>query len=185
MAPNKEAVLMDGEAVSRALVRITHEILERNKDTSNLALIGIHRGGSHLARRIHKIIQDIEKISLPIGFLDIAMYRDDFGEMGSQAILRGTEILFDVSQKTIILVDDVLFTGRTIRCAIDQIIDFGRPRQIQLAVLIDRGHRELPIRADFIGKNIPTSMTEEIRVLLTEDGEAEDQVIKQERGPKP
>jgi pyrimidine operon attenuation protein/uracil phosphoribosyltransferase len=176
---------MDKEAIQRTVTRMAHEIVEKNKGGENLALIGIHRGGSHLAKRLQKEIQKIEKGEIPLGFLDITLYRDDIGEVGSQAILQGTDILFDVNQKTVVLVDDVLFTGRTIRCALDQIIDFGRPKQIQLAVLVDRGHRELPIKADFIGKNIPTSLSEEVKVLLTEEGEVEDKVIKVEKGAKP
>ena len=154
------------------------DCLQKNKEVENLALIGIHRGGSFIARRLRAKIQEIEKVELPIGFLDITLYRDDFGELGTQAILQGTDILFDVNQKVIILVDDVLFTGRTIRCALDQIIDFGRPKQIQLAVLVDRGHRELPIKADFVGKNTPTSLKEEVVVHLKEAGEETDRVIK-------
>jgi pyrimidine operon attenuation protein/uracil phosphoribosyltransferase len=181
MTAKAESLILDSESISRTLTRVAHEILERNRDISNLALIGIHRGGSHLAIRLQKLIQEIAKLELPIGFLDIALYRDDVGELGTQAVLQGTDILFDVNGKTVVLVDDVLFTGRTIRCAIDQIIDFGRPKQIQLAVLIDRGHRELPIRADFIGKNMPTSFSEEVKVLLVEDGASEDKVIKNEK----
>ena len=178
MKTQTESPLMDEQAIQRALTRMAHEILEHNKDTSKLALVGIHRGGSHIARRLHSKINEIEGVTLPLGFLDITLYRDDFGELGGQAILQGTDILFDVNQKVIVLVDDVLFTGRTIRCALDQIIDFGRPRQIQLAVLVDRGHRELPVKADFVGKNIPTSLKEEVLVHLKEAGEAADQVTK-------
>ena len=185
MKTKSETCLMDREAIQRTLTRIAHEILEKNKGVASIALVGIHRGGTHLARRLQKEIQKIEKAEIPLGFLDITLYRDDVGEVSSQAILQGTDILFDINQRIIILVDDVLYTGRTIRCALDQLIDFGRPKQIQLAVLVDRGHRELPIKADFIGKNIPTSLSEEVKVLLTEEGEAEDKVIKCEKVAKP
>jgi len=185
MTSKTEVLLMDKDAIQRALTRMAHEILEKNKGVHDLAIIGIHRGGSFLARRLQKEIQKIEKIEVPLGFLDISLYRDDVGEVASQAILQGTDILFDVNQRTIVLVDDVLFTGRTIRCALDQIIDFGRPKQIQLAVLIDRGHRELPIKADYIGKNIPTSLSEEVKLLLVEAGEQEDRAMKFEKGARP
>ncbi len=173
-----ETLILDNTAIERSLTRIAHEILEKNKGVGELAIIGIHRGGSHLAKRLKAKIEQIENKEIPLGFLDISLYRDDVGEIGTQAILQGTDILFDVNQKTIVLVDDVLFTGRTIRCALDQIIDFGRPRQIQLAVLIDRGHRELPIKPDYVGKNIPTSLQEEVKVLLKEEGADLDSVIK-------
>jgi pyrimidine operon attenuation protein/uracil phosphoribosyltransferase len=184
MMTSTETLILDSETIQKSLARVAHEILERNKDIESLALIGIHKGGAHLANRLRKLIQDLSKKEIPLGFLDITLYRDDIGEIGNVAISKGTDILFDVNQKTIILVDDVLYTGRTIRCAIDQIIDFGRPRQIQLAVLIDRGHRELPIKADFIGKNIPTSLQEEVIVRLVEDGEPEDKVMKRPKGGK-
>ena len=184
MTSKTDPCIMDKDAVSRALIRMAHEIIEKNKGVHDLAIIGIHKGGSFLARRLQKEIQKIEKIEVPLGFLDISLYRDDVGEVATQAILQGTDILFDVNQRTIVLVDDVLFTGRTIRCALDQIIDFGRPKQIQLAVLIDRGHRELPIKADFIGKNVPTSLSEEVKVFLTEAGAEEDRVVKGEKAVK-
>ena len=184
MKIKSETCIMDKEAVQRTLTRMAHEIVEKNKGVASLALIGIHRGGTHLARRLQKEIEKIEKVEVPLGFLDITLYRDDVGEVGSQAILQATDILFDINQRIIVLVDDVLFTGRTIRCALDQLIDFGRPKQIELAVLVDRGHRELPIKADFIGKNIPTSLSEEVKVFLTEEGAAEDKVMKGEKEPK-
>ena len=176
-----EMLLLDETAIQRSLTRMAHEVLEKNKGVEGLAIVGIHRGGSHLAKRLQKKIEEIENKEIPLGFLDISLYRDDVGEIGTQPILQGTDILFDVNQKTIVLVDDVLFTGRTIRCALDQIIDFGRPRQIQLGVLVDRGHRELPIKPDYIGKNIPTSIGEEVKVLLREDGAKEDAVVKHDK----
>jgi pyrimidine operon attenuation protein/uracil phosphoribosyltransferase len=176
--PKDEIILLDNQAIQRTITRIAHEILEKTKGVEELAIIGIHRNGAHLARRLQDQIKEIENREIPLGFLDISLYRDDFGGAGTQPVLHGTDILFDVEQKIIILVDDVLFTGRTIRCALDQIIDFGRPKQIQLAVLIDRGHRELPIKADYVGKNIPTALSEEVKVKLKEDGSKEDRVIK-------
>ena len=160
------------------MTRIVHEILERNKGTEDLAIVGIRRGGAILAERFQKKIQSLENKEVPLGILDITLYRDDLSEIGPQPEVHRTEIDFDVNEKIIVLVDDVLFTGRTIRCALDQLIDFGRPRSIQLAVLIDRGHRELPIKADYVGKNIPTALDEEVVVKFREEGEGgEDEVI--------
>ena len=160
---------MDAAAFKRAVTRIAHEIVEKNKGAENVVVIGIRTGGAMLAYRFVKEIKDIEGIDVPYGILDITLYRDDLSEIQSQPLVRGTEIGFDINGKKIILVDDVLFTGRTVRCALDALIDFGRPSQIQLAVLIDRGHRELPIKADYVGKNIPTSLNEVIRVRFEED----------------
>jgi len=171
----KSVLIMDEDTISRCLIRIAHEILERNKGAENLAIIGIKTRGSYLAERIAQIINSIEKVISPVGSMDINLYRDDVDIKLEQPIVQKTEILFDVVDRTIILVDDVLFTGRTIRAALDQIIDFGRPRSIQLAVLIDRGHRELPIRADYIGKNIPTSK-EELVVVKIKEVDEEDSV---------
>ena len=164
---------MDLETIRRALMRIAHEILEKNKGASNkLVIIGIRTGGAHLAERIQDQIESIENQKIPIGSLDITLYRDDLTEIGPQPNIGATEIDFPVDGKRIILVDDVLFTGRTIRSALDAIIDFGRPELIQLAVLVDRGHRELPIKADYVGKNIPTSKSEKVIVQFREhDGE--------------
>ena len=153
-----------------------HEILERNKGVQDLALVGIRTGGVHLAHRLVKRIQEIEAASVPIGELDITLYRDDLSMRKEQPILRKTSVPFDISDKIIVLVDDVLFTGRTIRAAMDGLIDLGRPAEIQLAVLVDRGHRQLPIKATYIGKNIPTSREENIQVLLEEQGE-DDRVV--------
>lgn len=155
--------------LDRILSRMAHEIIEKNKGSENLCLVGIQRGGVHLATRLSARIKAIEGADIPVGSLDISLYRDDL-DMRGHPVVRETDIPFDINGKRIILVDDVLFTGRSIRAAMDALIDFGRPAQIQLAVLIDRGHRELPIRADYAGKNIPTSLSENIEVQLEEDG---------------
>lgn len=167
---------MDGGDIARALTRIAHEILERNRGMKNLALVGIRTGGVHLAHRLARRLQEIEGSQVPIGELDITLYRDDLALRKDQPILRKTSVPFNVSDLQIVLVDDVLFTGRTIRAAMDGLIDLGRPAEIQLAVLVDRGHRQLPIKANYVGKNIPTAREENIQVLLEEDGE-EDRVV--------
>jgi len=168
----KKAVIMDERAMGRTLVRLAHEILERNKGAANLALIGIRTRGEYLARRLGNLINGIEELPLPIGVLDITFYRDDLRRRMKLPEVRGTEVPFSVDDRDIILVDDVLFTGRTIRCALDELMDLGRPATVQLAVLVDRGHRELPIRADFVGRSIPTSFGEVVRVHVKEvDGE--------------
>ena len=159
---------MDADAMRRAIVRIAHEIIERNNGVDNVVLVGIRTRGVPIAERLAAAIKEIEKVELPVGMLDITLYRDDLSTLAYNPVCHGTEIDFDVDGKTVILVDDVLYTGRTIRCALDAIIDMGRPKAIQLAVLIDRGHRELPIRADFAGKNVPTSHKEAIEVYLAE-----------------
>ena len=164
--------IIDADGFERTLTRLAHEILERNKGSETIALVGIKTRGEFLARRLALKIQEIEHKELNMGFLDITLYRDDLRGKINQPILRGTNITFDVTGKNIILIDDVLYTGRTVRAALDGLIDLGRPATIQLAVFADRGHRELPIKADFIGKNIPTSQDEEVRVLMKEiDGE--------------
>lgn len=168
----EKAQILDKEGIRRSLTRIAHEIIERNKGTDNLTLVGIRRRGVPLAERLAERIRDIEGRMVPVGTLDITLYRDDLTTLAYQPLVRSTEIPFPVSGKTVVLVDDVIFTGRTIRAALDALIDLGRPRVIQLAVLIDRGHRELPIRADYVGKNVPTSGKEEVSVRLKEiDGE--------------
>ena len=172
----KEKIVLDGPGVQRALSRIAHEILEQNKGTEDLALVGIPTGGVHLARRLAEKIYDIEKVHVPVGELDVTLYRDDLQILKEPPTLKKTELPSTITEKNIVLVDDVFFTGRTIRAAMDSLIDFGRPKAIQLAALIDRGHRELPIRADYVGKNIPTSRNEVVEVLLEEEGE-EDRVI--------
>lgn len=156
--------------LDRMLSRVAHEIIEKNKGIEGLCLVGIQRGGVYLATRLSVKIKAIEGTELPVGSLDISLYRDDLDMREEHPLVRKTDIPFDIAGKKVILVDDVLFTGRSIRAAMDALIDFGRPAQIQLAVLIDRGHRELPIRADYAGKNIPTSLSEKIEVQLEEDG---------------
>ncbi len=174
MGFKEKAKIMDKDAIEKALIRISHEILERNKDAGDLAIVGIRKRGEYLARRIADHVKKISGGKIPIGALDITLYRDDLTQVSEQPLVHATEIDFNIDGKQIILVDDVLYTGRTIRCALDALIDFGRPAEIQLAVLIDRGHRELPIRADYVGKNVPTSLNEDIEVRLTEcDGKDE------------
>jgi pyrimidine operon attenuation protein/uracil phosphoribosyltransferase len=158
------------------VTRIAHEILERNKGTHNLALVGIRTGGVYLAHRLVKRMFEIEQVQVPSGDLDITLYRDDLSMRKDQPILRKTTIPFDISDLKIVLVDDVFFTGRTIRAAMDGLMDLGRPAEIQLAVLVDRGHRQLPIRANYIGKNVPTSRDEIVQVFLEEEGE-DDRVV--------
>ncbi|HQA47290.1 MAG TPA: bifunctional pyr operon transcriptional regulator/uracil phosphoribosyltransferase PyrR [Bacillota bacterium] len=167
-----KAVIMDEKTIDRAVTRTAHEILERNKGTENLALLGIRTRGVPLAQRIQGKIKEIEGADLPLGILDITLYRDDLSTIAKLPIVNGTQIDFDVNDKKLVLVDDVLYTGRTVRAALDAIVDIGRPSAIQLMVLVDRGHRELPIRADYVGKNVPTSKKEIIKVNLKEvDGE--------------
>jgi pyrimidine operon attenuation protein/uracil phosphoribosyltransferase len=172
----QERLVMEAGDIARALTRIAHEILERNKGTKDLALVGIRTGGVHLAHRLARRIHDIEGAQVPIGELDITLYRDDLALRKDQPVLRKTSVPFNISDLKIVLVDDVLFTGRTTRAAMDGLIDLGRPAEIQLAVLVDRGHRQLPIKANYIGKNIPTSRDEIVKVLLEEEGE-EDRVV--------
>jgi pyrimidine operon attenuation protein / uracil phosphoribosyltransferase len=175
--PMKEkAKILDKDTISRSLMRIAHEILEKNKGTSDLCLIGIRNRGAYLASRLADCIATIDKERVPVGVLDITLYRDDLTLISSQPVVHKTEIDFDITGKNVVLVDDVLYTGRTIRAALDALIDLGRPKIIQLAVLIDRGHRELPIRADFVGKNIPTAKNETIEVRL-EETDAKDEVV--------
>jgi len=169
-------VVLDADRMARSLARIAHEILERNRGIDELALVGIRTRGVPIARRIAKSIQEISGHEVPTGALDITLYRDDLMRtpVGPQPLVRKTEIPFSIDDKHILLVDDVLYTGRTIRAALDALIDFGRPRAIQLVVLVDRGHRELPIKADYVGKNVPTSSTESVQVHLVEiDGRDE------------
>ena len=173
------STLLDEAEIRRAVTRIAHEILERNHGAEDLVLVGIAARGDDLALRLSAEIHRIEGADLPVGVLDITFYRDDIGMRAEAPEVHETRIEFDINQKTVVLVDDVLFTGRTIRAALDALVDFGRPTAIQLAVLVDRGHRELPIRADFVGKNVPTRRDEDVRVALKEvDGE--DAVVVQE-----
>lgn len=164
----EKAEIMDEKGISRALIRIAHEIIEKNKGVQNIVLVGIKRRGVPLAKRICEEIYKIENIRLNVGVLDITLYRDDLSSLNDQPVLNSTSIDIEVKDKIIILVDDVLYTGRTARAALDAIIDLGRPNAIQLAILIDRGHRELPIRADYVGKNVPTSKDEVVSVNLEE-----------------
>lgn len=164
----KKNVIMDSEAIRRALVRIAHEIIEKNKGVENVVIVGIRTRGVPLAQRIAAEINAIENCEMTVGMLDITLYRDDLSTLGYNPVVHGTDINFDLSGKHVVLVDDVLYTGRTIRAALDAVIDMGRPKTIQLAVLVDRGHKELPIRADYVGKNVPTSQKETIEVVLNE-----------------
>jgi pyrimidine operon attenuation protein/uracil phosphoribosyltransferase len=177
---NFKRELLDKEEIRRALLRIAHEILERNRGTGTIGILGVRRRGAHLAARLRDQISAIEKVEVPLGILDITFYRDDLKTIAHQPVVGTTEIPFDVEDKNLILVDDVLYTGRTVRAALDEIIDFGRPRSIQLAVLIDRGHRELPIQADYVGKHVPTSQREVIAVQVAEE-DGVDRVLLAER----
>ena len=178
MSANGTRQVMDALAIQRALTRIAHEILERNKGTDELALVGIRSRGVYLAERIRKKIQEIEgQAAPPFGVVDITLYRDDLDRGLQNPVVQGTDIPFPVGGKRILLVDDVLFTGRTVRAAMDALVDFGRPQSIQLAVLVDRGHRELPIRADYVGKNLPTSRREQVDVRLAEADGVDEVVI--------
>jgi pyrimidine operon attenuation protein/uracil phosphoribosyltransferase len=171
---------MDGENIRRAMYRLSHEITEHNKGISDIILVGIRTRGAPLANRLAKLIGEQEKACIPVGILDITFYRDDLSLISSQPVLHRTELPMNITNKKIVLVDDVLYTGRTVRAALDALMDHGRPDSIQLAVLIDRGHRELPIRADYVGKNVPTSKREVVHVKLKEiDGE--DRVVIAEK----
>jgi len=174
MALQEKTKILDKIALDKTLERIAHEILEKLKSVDDLAIVGIKNRGAHLGERLADRIEKLAGKRPDVGALDITLYRDDLTQVSEQPVVHATEIDFDIDGRTIILVDDVLFTGRTIRCALDALIDLGRPGQIQLAVLIDRGHRELPIRADYVGKNVPTSLKEVVEVRLTEvDGKDE------------
>lgn len=175
----EKTVIMDEQAIRRGLIRIAHEIIENNKGIKDLILVGIRTRGVPLAERIAAEIKRIEGVELPVGILDITLYRDDLSTLSYQPIVHETQIPVDISGKTIVLIDDVLYTGRTVRAALDAIIDLGRPKVIQLAVLVDRGHRELPIRADYVGKNVPTSSKEVVGVQLMPVDEADKVVIKE------
>ena len=175
-------IVMDADRIGRALTRIAHEIVERNKSLEGLALVGIRSRGEHLARRLATALRDITGQEVPTGALDITLYRDDLMRhtVGPQPLVRLTEIPFSIDDRRILLVDDVLYTGRTIRAALDALIDFGRPKVIQLVVLVDRGHRELPIKADYVGKNIPTAATESVQVRLVETDGRDDVTVERE-----
>lgn len=173
-------VVMDADRIARTLTRIAHEIVERNRGVDHVALVGIRTRGDHLARRLARILREITGHDVPTGVLDITLYRDDLMRhaVGPQPLVRRTEIPFSIDDRRILLVDDVLYTGRTTRAALDALIDFGRPRAIQLIVLVDRGHRELPIKADYVGKNLPTALDESVQVYLQES-DGRDEVILQ------
>jgi len=173
-----EKVIMSADDIRRAITRISHEIIERNRGSQDLVIVGMHTRGVPLAYRLVADIESFEGVKVPIGTLDISLYRDDLSSLPLGPIVRSTNIPTDIDDKRVILVDDVLFTGRSIRAALDALIDLGRPRNIQLAVLVDRGHRELPIRADYVGKNVPTSWGEDVQVRLKEvDGQDEVAIV--------
>jgi len=179
MAFKSRARVLDADDISRIVRRISHEILERNKGSGDMTLVGIRTRGVFLARRLAGTIEKIEGGVVEVGELDVSFYRDDIATRGSAAAVGVTQIDFDINDKQVVIVDDVLFTGRTIRAAMDALMDFGRPRSVQLAVLVDRGHRELPIRADFVGKNIPTAKNQNVQVVLDEsDGKTDEVVIE-------
>lgn len=174
--------IMDAKTVTQTLKRLSYEILEKHDETDDLAIIGIQRRGAVIAKRIVDYIAKTEGVVIPLGELDITLYRDDLAADGKLPKVYETKIDFDVDGKTIILVDDVLYTGRTVRCALSEIMDFGRPQRIELCVLVDRGHRELPIRADFVGKNIPTAKDEIVDVLLKEHDDRDEVVVHKRKG---
>ena len=176
MELKEKTKILDKESIDRALERIAHEIVEKLKSVDDIAIVGIKNRGSYLGERLAEKINRIAGARPLVGALDITLYRDDLTQASEQPVVHATEIDFDISGKVIILVDDVLYTGRTIRCALDALIDYGRPGQIQLAVMIDRGHRELPIRADYVGKNVPTSLKEVVEVRL-EEVDGKDEVV--------
>lgn len=179
-----KARVMDARKIIRALHRMTTEIIERNRNLKNLVIVGIRTRGIYIGKRIAKLIKEMEKVEIPVGVLDITLYRDDFSELEAQHMVKKTEINFSVAKKDVLLVDDVLFTGRTIRAAMDSLIDLGRPDTIQLIVLIDRGHRELPIRADYVGKFLPTSKREVVQVKLKEVDNTDEVLITEPPGIK-
>ena len=172
--------ILDAKGIQRAIARIAHEIIERNKGAADLVIVGIRARGDHLAGRIAGMIGSIEKVTIPVGVIDITLYRDDLQVVLEQPVVHKTEIPFDIEGQTVILVDDVLNTGRTIRAALDQLMDFGRPRSVQLAVLVDRGHRELPIRADYVGKNVPTAKGQQVEVRIKEVDGSDAVTVKKE-----
>ena len=176
MTFREKSKILDKEAIDKSLKRIAHEIIESSDAMSDTVLIGIKNRGAYIAEKLADKIKDISGARPPVGALDITLYRDDLTQASEQPIVHSTEITFDIEGKRIVLVDDVLFTGRTIRCALDALIDFGRPKLIQLAVLVDRGHRELPIRADYVGKNIPTALNDVVEVRLSES-DGKDEVV--------
>lgn len=179
-----KARVMDARKIKRSIQRMTTEITERNGNLKNLVIVGIRTRGVHLAKRINKLIKTLEGVNVPMGVLDITLYRDDFSELKDNNMVKKTEIDFSIAKKDVLLIDDVLFTGRTIRAAMDSLIDLGRPKTIQLLVLIDRGHRELPIRADYVGKVLPTSKREIVQVRLKEIDGTDEVLITEPGGIK-
>lgn len=179
MRVRDKSTIMDKQAIERAITRIAHEIIERNKGVEDVVMVAIMEGGVNIARKLSDKILHIENIRVPVGVIDITLYRDDLSKKGTYFAVRKTDIPFNIDEKKVILVDDVLYTGRTIRAAMDALMDLGRPSAIQLAVLIDRGHRELPIRADFVGRNVPTSKKEIVNVIVNYPS-GDDRVIIQE-----
>ncbi len=177
-------VVMDADRIGRTLTRIAHEVVERNKGVGGLAIVGIRTRGVHIARRLARSLMEITGEAVPTGSLDITLYRDDLMRhaVGPQPLVRRTEIPFSIDDRKILLVDDVLYTGRTVRAALDALIDFGRPRSIQLVVLVDRGHRELPVKADYVGKNLPTALEESVQVRLQESDGLDEVVVQEEEG---
>lgn len=182
--PAKIKEFLDSDAIDRALTRIAHEILERNVGTKDIVLLGVPTRGHHLALRIQKKILEIEKVEVPTGSLDATLYRDDIAIKSDAPPLKAMDIPFSINDKVVVIVDDVLFTGRTIRAAMNALTDFGRSRRIQLAVLVDRGHRELPIKADYVGKNVPTSLSDEVRVRLSEVDDENTVTVSEKKPPE-
>ena len=180
----KTRKIMNEDEIKRALMRIAHEIMEKNEERESLVLIGIRTRGVFLTERLQKNIKSIENIDVPMGIVDITLHRDDLDQLSAMPVVGKTDINFDVTDKVVVIVDDVLFSGRTVRAALDELNDFGRPKCIQLAVLIDRGHRELPIKADYVGKNLPTSLEEKVKVYLKECDEKEGASILCMNGPE-
>lgn len=175
-----KSTIMDKAQIERTIHRMAHEIIEQNKGLDNIRIVGVRSRGVPLAERIAKYLKEIEDVDIPVGIIDITLYRDDLSTISHQPIIKGSSIDFEMENAIVILVDDVLYTGRTVRAAIDALLDFGRPKQIQLAVLVDRGHRELPIKADYAGKNVPTSNEEIIKVSFEEtDGEDSVKIVLQ------
>jgi len=181
MTLKERSVILDKDGMDKALERLAHEIVEKSRSMADVAIVGIRTRGAHLAGRIAAKLEAISGSSVKVGALDITLYRDDLTQASAQPVVHATEIDFDIHDRKIILVDDVLYTGRTVRCALDALVDYGRPRCIQLAVLVDRGHRELPIRADYVGKNVPTAAEEVVEVRV-EECDGKDEVVLCEKG---
>lgn len=179
----KETVVLDERQIGRVLARISHEVAERNAGAKSLAVVGIQTRGVYLARRLAKLLSELENLKVPVGEMDITFYRDDIEQRADRPVVKKTNLPFSIENKIVVLVDDVLFTGRTVRAALDELVDFGRPKEVHLAVLIDRGHRELPIRADYVGKNLPTSLAQEVVVRLKEVDRQDSVSLKEKKKP--